>query len=310
MSKRIAALDLGTNTFHLLIADIFEGVITRIIYSDQKHVKLGEGGISTGTITEASFSRGIEALSDFHQAIIEHKVEFIRAVGTAALRSAANGQMFIDQVKANTGIAVEIIDGDREASLIYLGVKQAIRLQENSLIMDIGGGSVEFIFANANGILWKKSYPIGAAKLMALFHHIDPIPDAEIKNIKNHLQDVLTDLKATSRDLKLQRLIGSAGAFETFAALCQIKTLGASLPVGKHFCFDLGVLNEVLEDILKSTHHQRAANPAILSVRTDMIVVASILTQCVINELKFRSVELSSFSLKEGLLAEQLQPRY
>lgn len=306
MSKRVAALDLGTNTFHLLIADVSNDAITRIVYSDQRHVKLGEGGISTGTITEASFSRGIEALSVFHQAIIEHRAESIRAVGTAALRSAANGQMFIDQVKSNTGIAVEIIDGDREASLIYLGVKQAVRLQENSLILDIGGGSVEFIFANVNGILWKKSYPIGAAKLMTRFHHTDPIPDAEIKNIQDHLQEVLTDLKATSRNLKPQRLIGSAGAFETFAALCQIKTQGASSPIGKHFCFDFELLNEVLKDILKSTHQQRAANPAILSVRTDMIVVASVLTQYVIDELNVGLVELSSFSLKEGLLAEQL----
>lgn len=307
MSKRIAALDLGTNTFHLLIADISEGVITRIVYSDQKHVKLGEGGISRGTITEVSFSRGIEALSDFHQAIIEHRADSIRAVGTAALRSAANGQMFIDQVKSNTGISIEIIDGDREASLIYLGVRQAVRLQANSLIMDIGGGSVEFIFANLNGILWKKSYPIGAAKLMALFHHTDPVNDADLKDIQSHLHVVLSELKVKSAEFNPQILVGSAGAFETFAALCQIKTQGVSLPIGKSFSFDFGVLAEVLEDILKSTHHQRAANPAILSVRTDMIVVASILTRYVINELNLRSVELSSFSLKEGLLVEELE---
>lgn len=304
MTHRIAALDLGTNTFHLIIADVSDGQIKNIVLAEQKHVKLGEGGITNGSITEAAFQRGLEALFDFSKLILQNSVETIQAVGTAAFRAAHNGPDFIRQVKERTGIQIEMIDGEREASLIYLGVKQAVDLNENSLIMDIGGGSVEFIFANANGIQWKKSYPIGAAKLMALFHHSDPISENNIQAILKHLDATLPELLIVSEKYKPQILIGSAGAFETFAALCQIKFNGNLEEVKKSFLFNTSQLNLVITEILNSTHQQRLENPAILSVRTDMIVVASVLTQYIISKLQIKSVKLSAYALKEGLLLE------
>ncbi|MGV3509801.1 MAG: exopolyphosphatase, partial [Sphingobacteriaceae bacterium] len=107
MKKRIAALDLGTNTFHLIIADVYGNEIEQIVYHTQKHVKLGEGGITNGIIAEPAYERGLQALSEFKTTILEHKVDSIRAVGTAALRSASNGEAFILQVKEKTGIEIE-----------------------------------------------------------------------------------------------------------------------------------------------------------------------------------------------------------
>src|SRR5688572_12994652 len=112
MTQRIAALDLGTNTFHLIIADVSNSKIQRIITADQKHVKLGEGGINTGTITASAFNRGLDALADFSISIQENKVDAVHAVGTAALRSASNGLDFLQNVKEKTGIQIEIITGD------------------------------------------------------------------------------------------------------------------------------------------------------------------------------------------------------
>lgn len=302
MSQRIAALDLGTNTFHLIIADIDQGLIQQIVLADQKHVKIGEGGINSGKITEAAFQRGLKALSEFSSIILEHKVDIIKAVGTAAFRTALNGPDFIQQVKNKTGIQIEIIDGEREADLIYQGVRQAIHLDDNSVIMDIGGGSVEFIFANGQGIVWKKSYPIGAAKLMAMFHHSDPISNDDKKVIITHLDSVLTDLFSFSLKYKPKVLIGSAGAFETFAALCQVKSKSKPIGTNKSFEFDLNQLNLIIEDILSSTHQERLTNDAILSVRKDMIVVASLLTKYIIDKLNIESAKLSVYALKEGLL--------
>src|SRR5688572_14741017 len=116
MSVRVAVVDLGTNTFHLLIADVSENFIEEIVYSRQLHVKLGEGGITTGLITDAAFRRGIDALEEFNQIISRYNTQEVRAVGTAALRAAKNGNDFIAEVKERTGIQIEIISGDREAS--------------------------------------------------------------------------------------------------------------------------------------------------------------------------------------------------
>lgn len=302
MKKRIAALDLGTNTFHLIIADVYENKIEQIVYHGQTHVKLGEGGITNGVIAAPAIERGIRALSKFESIINAHKVDLIRAVGTAALRSAINGTEFILKAKETTGIEIEIIDGEREAGLIYHGVKQAVDLTQNSLIMDIGGGSVEFIFANTSNIQWKKSYPIGAAKLMAMFHHTDPISGEDIETINHHLDLVLAVLKRESEKFRPKMLIGSAGAFETFAALCEIKSGNKQAEIFKRYLFDNPTLNNVISDIIKSSHHERVNNEAILSVRTDMIVVAAILTRYVIQQLHIPSVLMTTYALKEGLL--------
>lgn len=304
MTRRIAALDLGTNTFHLIIADVSDIKIKEIVLAEQIHVKLGEGGINKGEIAPAAFQRGLEALSVFKNHISKSQADCIVAVGTAALRTAANGTEFITQIKNTTGISVDIIEGDREAELIYQGVQQSVDLAEPSVIMDIGGGSVEFIFCGSDGIHLKKSYPIGAAKLMDMFHHSDPISDNDITAIQVYLELILSELKSVANKYCPKVLIGSAGAFETFAALYQIKYNGIPSEITRSFSFNKPDLDSVLSDIIKSTHPERANNAAILSVRTDMIVVASVLTRQVIKLLKVSSVIMSTYALKEGLLIE------
>ncbi len=301
MPKRVAALDLGTNTFHLVIADVSDTEIKNIVFQEQKHVKLGEGGINEGRITDDAFQRGLDALMYFWNCISENNVDSIRAVGTAALRTAKNGFQFTQKVRDLTGINIEIIDGDLEAALIYQGVKTAANLIDTSLIMDIGGGSVEFIIADQSSILWKKSYPIGAAKLMASFHHSDPISKSEIDSIENYLNTALEDLKSASTKFKPVKLVGSAGSFETFAELCQLRSQ-THTPISKSFLFDADELESIISEIVSSTRHERENNAAILPVRTDMIVVSSILTRYVLNSLQIKEVELSTFALKEGLL--------
>lgn len=304
MTKRIAALDLGTNTFHLIIADVSDTGIQQVLLAKQIHVKLGEGGINKGEITNTAFKRGIDALSAFKKHIAENLVDRITAVGTAALRTATNGTAFIKEIKAKTGITIEIIEGDRESELIYKGVKQVIQFSDSSLIMDIGGGSVEFIFCDGDGIKFKKSFPVGAAKLMEMFHHSDPIAENEIWSIRDYLKPTLSELKSAADNHKPKILIGSAGAYETFAALCQLESDGITSSIVKSFNFDMNSLSKVLSDLIRSTHIERATNPAILSVRTDMIVVASILTNELIKTLKIQSVMMSTYALKEGLLIE------
>ena len=300
---RKAVLDLGTNTFHLLIADVSASGI-RILFQDTIAVKIGEGGINKGFIAEEAFARGVSVVKDFARILLKHSVAEVKAAGTAALRTASNGPEFIDRVKRETGITIEIIDGDSEARLIYEGVKHGVRLsEERVLIMDIGGGSVEFIICNREGIFWKKSYPLGAAKLMDLFHHNDPISIDEVEQIHRHLDENLQELKKVSEHFKPLTLIGSAGSFETFATLVVRKFhLPQELLQASEFTFDLNQLREVSREILTSTHDERAASPDIIPVRVDMIVVATVLTEYILKSLNFSKMKLSTYALKEGLL--------
>ena len=304
MNKRIAALDLGTNTFHLLIAELVDGKLHKII-EEQRHAKLGEGGINKGIIADAAYQRGIKALKYFRSVIDKNPVSVIKASGTAALRTAKNGADFIAEVKKETGIEIEVIAGDKEAELIYRGIRAATDLGSSSLIMDIGGGSVEFIFCNNERIFWKKSYPVGAAKLMSAFHHSDPISSDDIEAVKGHLSAELAELAQRAAEFKPFQLVGSAGAFETFAAL-ETQEFGKPQEAlnSDSYSYSLNQLKAVLNKIINSAHNERAANNLIIPVRTDMIVVASVLTQYIMKTLNIQQVVMSRYSLKEGLLLE------
>lgn len=306
MKKQIAVLDLGTNTFHLLIAELTPEQSVKEIFMEKKDVKLGEGGITAGFITAASFQRGLDAMTDFKKVIDSYSITEVYATGTAALRTASNGSEFIKKVKEETNITIEIIDGNREASLIYNGVKQAVAIDQCSLILDIGGGSAEFILCNQQEILFKKSYPLGAARLMALYHKTDPIQQSDIDSIHHYLDEQLADLKLIASNYKPQILIGSAGAFETFADLAIKKFHLSDRQSLTGYKLSTAHFKSIIKDLIRSDHQEREANETISPVRVDMIVVAAILAVYILNELHIPAVALSTYALKEGLLYEKL----
>ena len=300
MKQPVAVMDLGTNTFHLLITD---GDGNETVHK-QVAVKLGEGGINKGFIVPEAFDRGLAAMQQFKALLVKHKVHRVRAIGTSAMRSAANGQDFIAKVEATTGITIEVISGDQEAYYIYRGVKASGALSEkNTLIMDIGGGSVEFIICNAEQIFWKHSFEIGAARLMEKFHQTDPIPNESILALNNYLETALKELSTAASQYAIHNLLGSSGVFETYLILIE-QNSQSDLTKTKLYDFRLPELIDVTNKLISSTREERAANKTIIPVRIDMIVVASILARFVIRKLELTEVAMSTYSLKEGVLAE------
>src|SRR5690554_7120915 len=144
---RVAIIDLGTNTFNLLITEV-EGSLYRILTESKYPAKLGKGGIHKATITPEAMKRGLEALTAHLITISEYQVESIFCLATSAIRNATNGAEFVKKVKQELGLTIPVIPGDEEAQTIFDGVKQVVPLgSAYALIMDIGGGSVEFIIA-------------------------------------------------------------------------------------------------------------------------------------------------------------------
>src|SRR5687768_15676260 len=194
MSKRIAIIDLGTNTFHLLLAEGDNGGYN-IIYRDRLAVKIGMGGINDGVITEGAFHRALLAMQSFKNAIDQHQVSTTYAFGTSALRNARNGKEIAERIRAVTGIEVNIISGEQEAHYIYLGVRAALGLgHDKNLIIDIGGGSVEFIIADHDEVFWKQSFEIGAQRLLEKYQEHDPILPEEIERLEAYFDRSLQPL--------------------------------------------------------------------------------------------------------------------
>ena len=216
---RIAILDIGTNTFHLLIADISKDKKIEILYKTEKFVKLGEEGINH--IGEAAFRRGIELLKEYRKTINEFSPQKIYAFGTAALRRADNAEIFIRSAQEEAKIEIHRISGNEEAELICFGVRQAIPKQPSPFfIMDIGGGSTEFILCDNEKIFWKESFPLGASVLRQQFHHLEPIPKMEIKELNLYLEKTLQPLFSIKNKFSAANtLVGASGSFDSFASM-------------------------------------------------------------------------------------------
>ena len=296
---KIAIIDLGTNTFNLLIV---EGSTT--LFKIKIAVKLGEGGITKGYIAEAPFQRGFEALKKHLQTIEEYQVDRTLAFATSAIRSASNGVDFVTKVKTELGLYIEVIDGDKEAELIYLGVKQALDLGDgNNLIMDIGGGSTEFIICNKKEIFWKQSFQLGAARLLEHFQPKDPITSSEIKSIKYYLENTLTPLWSALQKFPCDTLVGSSGSFDTLADVIVHQFYTASILKGKtNYDFNLSDYQWLHKYFLKSNLEERLNTPGMIPMRADMIVISSIFIDYLLQRENISNMKLSNFALKEGVL--------
>jgi exopolyphosphatase / guanosine-5'-triphosphate,3'-diphosphate pyrophosphatase len=302
MKKSIAAIDLGTNTFNLLIAEADHGKIGKIWHSEEIPVKLGEGGINQGFIAPAAFQRGLETIQRIRSIIDSHHAEQILAFATSAVRTASNGNTFIEMVRQQTGIRIQLIDGNREAGLIYQAVRNAVSLEFPALIMDIGGGSVEFILCDREQIHWKKSYPLGAARLREQYHLLDPIGDESLNALTGYLQVSLSDLFDQCELFRPVQLVGSAGAFETFEAIIRNEASSATANPAVELHHDK--LIPVLDMLIRSTREEREKVPGLASFRIDMIVMASVLTRFILHQTGLKKTWLSAYSLKEGMVIE------
>ena len=176
---KIAVIDMGTNTFHLIIAEVTE-TSHEILHKERVAVKIGENGITKGIITDQAWIRALSTISSFKETMDQNGVKAIFATATSAVRNASNGEALTEEIKKQTGIETKIISGEQEAKTILNGVKEAIELgDEKSLIMDIGGGSIEFIIANQDETFWLKSFEVGGQRLVEKFHNQDPISQGE-----------------------------------------------------------------------------------------------------------------------------------
>ena len=306
---RIAILDLGTNTFHLLIVSVNKKGEWRKIFKSKTVVKLGEGSDNLNVISDKAYQRGLKAMVHYKEIIDVHKPKKVFAFATSAIRSSDNGIDFVKDVFMKTEIQIEIISGDKEAEFIYYGVKQCVDLSKGkSLIMDIGGGSTEFIIADDHQIYWKYSYNIGVARLLQTIKPSDPITLDELKAVKLFLGKELKPLIEAVQLYKPDKLIGSSGSFDTFAEMIGYLFYKKNIIKGvRTYDFDFNEYQKLNERILFSTAVQRKKMKGLVKMRVDMIVMAAICTTFVLEKTKIKQLSLSKFALKEGALQVVLE---
>lgn len=306
MNDKIAIIDCGTNTFHLMILDIKDGEYN-ILSREKQAVRIGAGGINDGRILDDAKERAFETLNSFKEKISKQGIKKVWSFATSAFRNAINGQEIQEKINKELDLNLEIISGDREAELIYKGVHLALNFSMDPvLVMDIGGGSVEFIIGNADGIFWKKSYEIGGQRLMEKFHHSDPITTKEIEQLENYLSVELQSLFDALVKYKPLCLAGASGTFDT---LSEIHSTSINEIVNKdspELSLSIEAYHLIHKQLIASKREERAEIPGMIPMRVDMIVVASCLINFLLARYFFQDIRVSTYSLKEGVLSEIL----
>ncbi|SDB91409.1 Ppx/GppA phosphatase family protein [Williamwhitmania taraxaci] len=295
---RIAVIDLGTNTFNLLIANVNDNKSFTIEMSAKHAVQLGKGGINNKTILPDAIERGLKAIEAHMQIITHMGVDNIYAYGTSAIRNATNSNNFINLIKENYNVQVEIITGNREAELIYHGVAQAVDLSsQKHLIMDIGGGSNELIIANHKEIFFKHSFPLGISRLLDKFTPSDPITADEVARVEEYLEKELQLLFDAAATHMPKVLVGSSGSFDTYRS---VLTKGEDPCKPPSFKIEIKDYLQLHKQLLKSNMEERLTMPGMEPMRVEMIVLASIFTRLVIEKIGITHMVQSCYALKEG----------
>ncbi|MEC7752714.1 MAG: exopolyphosphatase [Bacteroidota bacterium] len=299
---RKAVIDLGTNTFHLFIVELEAGVL-KTLYKEKIAVKIGKNGISKGLIAKDAMKRAVHTLEVFITVLNQFEVTDVIGVATSAIRNARNGQELLDRIYESTQIEIQIIDGDKEAELIFEGVRAAGAVGKNyELVMDIGGGSVEFIIGNEDKILWKRSFEIGAQRLLDKFHKKDPMPPKAVTEMFAWLDSELSDLKKAIAEYRPTGLIGCSGTFDTLTEI-YFKESNQDRPVHPTvFKLPIKAYRDTHRELLIKDKAARLAIPGMVSMRVDMIVVASCLISFVSDLIPTDHITACTYALKEGVL--------
>ena len=305
MSQRYAIIDLGTNTFHLLIASKGQSGFLDVQQRQQRPVKLMSNGFTEGQIPQDAYDRGIEAIRAFSRELEAQHAQLIKVLGTSALRSADNAFSFLNRAETLLNCLVSLIDGDEEATYIYHGTREAVGLgRAYSLILDIGGGSVEFIIGNNDGLAWKRSLEIGAARLIARFPHDFPMTAEQKQAVRSYLDEQLSPVLPAIQAYQPADLIGASGYFETFVNLeyqeVRSDKIG-QMPLRYELTLDR--FQQLEEMVMSRTTQELYDLPGMEAFRVPMMGVSSLLVRYLLDHLPLNTIYYANYAMKEGALS-------
>jgi exopolyphosphatase/guanosine-5'-triphosphate,3'-diphosphate pyrophosphatase len=312
-NQRVAIIDCGTNTFNLLVKEKVEGK-WKTLFNTKLPVKLGAGGFSENVLMPNRMARGLDALYSYKNVIDSLEVKDVRIFATSAVREASNGNEFVAKVKKHLNFDMEVISGDREAELIFEGVVQTTEeIKEDYLIMDIGGGSTEFIFVRDQKPLWRKSYLLGVSRIHGMLNPASRINQDDVHRLRAHLNNELQDLISFLKENPVRVLVGSSGSFDTLFDMYQF---GKAKDSSKDVSQDSTKVNlneipfnaypSVHQWLVGSTLEERLKHPSIPQMRAEYMPLSTYLVKFILEQSNFNKIFQSEYALKEGVLAHYL----
>tara|TARA_Y100000589_G_C27082395_1_gene600224 strand:+ start:89 stop:1063 length:975 start_codon:yes stop_codon:yes gene_type:complete len=309
--NRKAVIDCGTNTFNLRIVDFNQSLGPgrwMNVFSLRLPVKLGKGGVGRGIILQKRIKRGIDAIDEMREAILNYRATEVQIFATSALRDASNRLDFVNTVYEKFGYKVNIISGSTEALLIQSGIELTYQAPENTsvLTMDIGGGSTECILWNNSEIFWSRSFDVGVARMASFFKKTDVFgSDANeaYDDMKPYLENILHPLKVALENVKPSVLVGSSGSFDTFSSV--INPAADYIKSDEHppaSEIDLASLMKLCGEMMHNSLKDRLVMKGMPPDRADNIPYAAAIVRWAIENSDVQKMYRSEYALREGVL--------
>lgn len=301
MAPRLAAIDIGTNSVRLIIAEALRGGTYRILDDEKQTTRLGRNLSSTGNLDAEAVELTLQALRRMKQIADGYQVHELRAIATCAVREAQDGAAFCRRVKEEVGIDIEVVSARKEARLAFFGVLRGFDLSgKNVAVVDIGGGSTEIVLASGRVIEAIYTTPLGAVRLTEIYQSQQPMTGANFKALMSGIE---RRLQKESEELLFapHMLIGSGGTFTTLAAMVMARKGQLELPI-QGYLVTRAEVRHLLDRLRKMPANRRRNVPGLSPDRADIIVAGIAVIDCVMSHFDVNTLQVHSGGVRDGLL--------
>lgn len=308
MSMRIAAIDVGTNSIHMIVVQVRPDRSFEVVDREKEMVRLGSGGLGGRSLTEAATTAALQTLSKFQRLAESHDVDEVVAAATSAVREADNGREFLEAILQRTGIHVRVISGAEEARLIHRAAVYGVDVGGGSaVVIDVGGGSVELTRGAADRVQIAHSAKIGVIRLTEQFVRTDPIAERDVRRMIKHVDAELADVAGRIVKLGFDRAIGTSGTILSLGALA----VGEGRAVGSDDLRNHRVtakqIRRLRRELASLTLAERLRIPGFDPRRADLAVAGAIVLDVILRKLGAREITLCDLALREGLALDYIR---
>jgi len=295
----VAGVDIGSNSLRLLIADVVDSRILKLVHEERVITRLAEGLQQTGKLKTENINTSINVLIEFMKIIKKYSVRNYLFAATSAVREASNADQFLFKLDEN-GIKVNIITGKFEGELTFKGVNAVIDIKNcNSLIFDIGGGSTEFIYSEKDDIVFTESLDLGVVKLCNMFDFTHAVTDDLVRDVKLYIEKILK--KVNFSGINPDKVIATAGTATTLAAIdMELEQYDYQKVNG--YMLHISRIKAIFERIRKMNLPDRCNIKGLEKGREDTIIPGIIIIMAVMEKLNTKKLIISDFGLREGIV--------
>jgi exopolyphosphatase/guanosine-5'-triphosphate,3'-diphosphate pyrophosphatase len=303
---RIAAIDIGTNSIHMIVVKVRPDLSFEVIDREKDMVRLGAGGLDGRKLTQSAMAAALQTLAKFRRLAESNKVDEIVATATSATREAENGGDFIAEVARQTNIRVKVISGTEEARLIHLAAGYGVNVGgTTAVVIDIGGGSVEITLGTATQLRLGKSFKAGVIRLTERFVKSDPLSSANERRLVKHLNREMSSYLEQIVGLGFDRVIGTSGTILSLGALA-LTDDGGSPEDLRNQRVPAKALHRLRKDLVRADIEERLQMPGLDPRRADLSVAGSVLLDTILRGLGAEDLTLCDLALREGLVLDYI----